>query len=69
MSSESGPILDEYRFALKNMMDTRLLMELVTAHADLLEADDENRLALLDRYNGAKAEVLTRMDYEKGIKK
>jgi hypothetical protein len=66
MSSDAELSLNDYRFALKCLADTRLVLELVTAHADLLDANDTDRPDLLDRYNAAKAEVLSRMDYEAG---
>jgi hypothetical protein len=68
MSSEPGPILDEYRYALKNMPDERLVMELVTVHHDFIDYANglANDTVMLDRYNAAKAEVLARMDYEAG---
>lgn len=61
--------LADYRFALKTMPDERLVTELVCAHDNLMKAGDEDRPFELAQFQHAKAEVLARMNYEKGVKK
>jgi hypothetical protein len=64
MSSLDVADLKDYRYALKAMPDARLVMELLSIHYVYMGATFYPEH--LDRYNAAKAEVLSRMDYEAG---